>query len=287
MSSIDQVFNPGLCSRRTGENACAPRETRGGLPVGRLCIRLRPGGGTPGGGPAGPALPHRGQHRRSPFRSFPGEVVSPRTGRLSFEVSGRLIEFPIQNGQLVKKGDLIGQLDTADFIAARDSAQASFDAAKINFERNEGLQQRGAVPMAVRGPCQTGAGHGRCRPAHRHPGSGGNPPAGTLRRPHRRPDRTRAAKRPRAGAGGHSGGYLHAGNRDQHPRARHDDRKPRPHGGRGPRTCSKRRWSSPRCRTSRSTSTSKPSAPAPIRFPGPSWFHSPSSRRRTRTSCPA
>lgn len=87
--------------------------------------------------------------QQAPFRSFPGEVVSPRTGRLSFEVSGRLIEFPIQNGQLVKKGDLIGQLDTADFIAARDSAQASFDAAKSNFDRNVGLQQRGAVAMAV------------------------------------------------------------------------------------------------------------------------------------------
>jgi RND family efflux transporter MFP subunit len=87
--------------------------------------------------------------QQSPFRSFPGEVISPRTGRLSFEVSGRLIEFPIQNGQLVKKGDLIGQLDTADFIAARDSAQASFDAAKSNFDRNVGLQQRGAVAMAV------------------------------------------------------------------------------------------------------------------------------------------
>jgi membrane fusion protein, multidrug efflux system len=84
-----------------------------------------------------------------PFRQFPGEVVSPRTGRLSFEISGRLIEFPIQNGQLVKKGDLIGQLDTADFIANRDAAQAAFAAAKANFERSESLQQRGAVARAV------------------------------------------------------------------------------------------------------------------------------------------
>jgi len=84
-----------------------------------------------------------------PFRSFPGEVVAARTGRLSFEVSGRLIEFPIQNGQLVKTGDLIGQIDTADFIAARDSAQAAYDAAKSNFERNEALQQRGAVAVSV------------------------------------------------------------------------------------------------------------------------------------------
>lgn len=87
--------------------------------------------------------------KEAPYRNFPGEVVSPRTGRLSFEVGGRLIEFPIQNGQLVKKGDLIGQLDNADFVAARDSAQASFDAAKTNFDRNVGLQQRGAVAKAV------------------------------------------------------------------------------------------------------------------------------------------
>jgi len=84
-----------------------------------------------------------------PFRQFPGEVVSPRTGRLSFEVSGRLIEFPIQNGQLVKKGDLIGQLDTADFVANKDTALAAFAAAKSNFERSESLQQRGAVARAV------------------------------------------------------------------------------------------------------------------------------------------
>jgi RND family efflux transporter MFP subunit len=84
-----------------------------------------------------------------PVRAFPGEVVASRTARLSFEVPGRLVEFPIQDGQLVNKGDLIGQLDTADFVAARDSAQAAFDAAKVNFERTESLQQRGAVAMAV------------------------------------------------------------------------------------------------------------------------------------------
>jgi membrane fusion protein, multidrug efflux system len=88
-----------------------------------------------------------GEGQDQPFRSFPGEVISPRTGRLSFEVSGRLVEFPIQNGQLVKEGDLIGQLDTADFIAARDSAQASFVAATSTFERKKRLQPRGAVSL--------------------------------------------------------------------------------------------------------------------------------------------
>lgn len=87
--------------------------------------------------------------REASFRNFPGEVVATQTGRLSFEVSGRIISFPIQNGQLVKKGDLIGQLDTADFVASRDSAQASFDAAKNNFDRNEVLQKQNVISMAI------------------------------------------------------------------------------------------------------------------------------------------
>jgi len=83
------------------------------------------------------------------FRNFPGEVVASETARLSFEVPGRLVSFPIQNGQLVKKGDLIGQLDTADFVAARDSAQAAYDAARSNFDRNQLLQEQNVISMSV------------------------------------------------------------------------------------------------------------------------------------------
>jgi RND family efflux transporter MFP subunit len=83
------------------------------------------------------------------FRNFPGEVVASETARLSFEVPGRLVSFPIQNGQLVEKGDLIGQLDTADFVAARDSAQAAYDAARSNFDRNKLLQEQNVISMAV------------------------------------------------------------------------------------------------------------------------------------------
>jgi RND family efflux transporter MFP subunit len=83
------------------------------------------------------------------FRNFPGEVVASETARLSFEVPGRLVSFPIQNGQLVKKDELIGQLDTADFVAARDSAQAAYDAARSNFDRNQLLQEQNVIAMAV------------------------------------------------------------------------------------------------------------------------------------------
>jgi len=86
--------------------------------------------------------------QESPFRRFPGEVMSARVGRLSFDVPGRLIEFPLHDGQVVKKGDLIGQLDPADFIARRDSAQATFNAAREQYDRNRTLRQRGVIAPA-------------------------------------------------------------------------------------------------------------------------------------------
>lgn len=86
--------------------------------------------------------------QESPFRRFPGEVMSARVGRLSFDVPGRLIEFPLHDGQVVKKGDLIGQLDPADFMARRDSAQATFNAAREQYDRNRTLRQRGVIAPA-------------------------------------------------------------------------------------------------------------------------------------------
>ncbi len=82
------------------------------------------------------------------FRRFPGEVMAARTGRLSFDVPGRLIEFPIHDGQIVQQGDLIGQLDPADFIARRDSAQAQFVAAREDYNRSRTLRQRGVIAAA-------------------------------------------------------------------------------------------------------------------------------------------
>jgi multidrug efflux system membrane fusion protein len=83
-----------------------------------------------------------------PFRRFPGEVMAGRTGRLSFDVPGRLVEFPIFEGQLVKEGDLIGQLERADFIARRDSALAQFTTAREEYQRNRTLRQRGVIAAA-------------------------------------------------------------------------------------------------------------------------------------------
>ena len=91
------------------------------------------------------SLPEPGE---SPFRSFPGEVTSEENLRLSFEVSGRLVEFPVYDGKVVEEGSLIGSLDQADFRAAFDSAQARFTAAQQEFERAETLRRRNVISQS-------------------------------------------------------------------------------------------------------------------------------------------
>lgn len=90
-------------------------------------------------------LPEAGE---ATFRNFPGEVTAKETVRLSFDVGGRLIEFPVYDGQVVGEGDFIGQLDPADFQAAVDSATATYNTARQEFERQKTLRQRNVISQS-------------------------------------------------------------------------------------------------------------------------------------------
>ena len=87
-------------------------------------------------------LPQAGE---TPFRSFPGEVTSEDNLRLSFEVPGRLIDFPVYDGKVVAAGQLVGQLDMTEFRALFDAAQARATAAQQEFERATTLRQRNVI----------------------------------------------------------------------------------------------------------------------------------------------
>jgi RND family efflux transporter MFP subunit len=76
---------------------------------------------------------------------YPAVVRAGETVDLSFEVAGRIVELPINEGQDVKRGDLIARLDPADFQQALNEAQARFTAAKAEFERFAELVKTGAV----------------------------------------------------------------------------------------------------------------------------------------------
>jgi HlyD family secretion protein len=78
---------------------------------------------------------------------------------ISPEVSGEIIELPVKEGQQVKKGDLLVHIRPEDYVAARNSAEASYKGAlagkdsatatllksEADFKRNETLHQTGLV----------------------------------------------------------------------------------------------------------------------------------------------
>ena len=79
-------------------------------------------------------------------RSFTGTSQSTKESRLSFKVSGTAVSVPAQIGQQLEQGDLIAQLDSADYVLQVEQAQASLVEAEAgernaisNYERTKGL----------------------------------------------------------------------------------------------------------------------------------------------------
>lgn len=76
---------------------------------------------------------------------YPGEVAAAQSAEMSFEVSGRIIEFPVAEGQHVERGTLLAQVDPADYRTALQTEVARRNAAKATFERTRTLYESGAA----------------------------------------------------------------------------------------------------------------------------------------------
>ena len=82
---------------------------------------------------------------RVPSIHFPG-VVDARAGvDLSFEVGGRIVEFPATRGQEVKEGDGLARLDDRDYANSVKTAEAELAYAESNFKRMEAALAKNAV----------------------------------------------------------------------------------------------------------------------------------------------
>jgi len=81
-------------------------------------------------------------------REYPGQIAATQSVELGFEVAGKIVELPITDGLAVKKGALMGRLDDADYVAARDSAEAQRKASQSAFERAQRIFDQGAGSQA-------------------------------------------------------------------------------------------------------------------------------------------
>lgn len=85
-------------------------------------------------------------HEAADVRTFPGKVTATQEVNLSFRVSGQLMKLDVKEGDFVKKGQLIAQLDQrdhraaiADLLARIKGARSRLQEAKLNYERNKKL----------------------------------------------------------------------------------------------------------------------------------------------------
>jgi RND family efflux transporter MFP subunit len=76
---------------------------------------------------------------------FPGTIEAATEVDLSFEVGGRLVEFPVQRGMKVAQGDVLGRIDPSNYENQVKNAEADLEQARSSLERIERALKVNAV----------------------------------------------------------------------------------------------------------------------------------------------
>jgi len=89
-----------------------------------------------------------GSHEAVMKLEYPGEIKAARSVNLGFEVAGKIIELPIEDGLAMEEGELLGRLDPSDYEADRDAAQANLRATRSAYVRAKNIFDEGAGSQA-------------------------------------------------------------------------------------------------------------------------------------------
>jgi RND family efflux transporter MFP subunit len=89
------------------------------------------------------------------WRHFIGRVEASRRSVLSFQTPGRLVEFPVLEGEIITQGELIAALDPADHERAVREAELRLRQLGQELERHKALYDRGHLPKAGLDATQT------------------------------------------------------------------------------------------------------------------------------------
>lgn len=76
---------------------------------------------------------------------FSGEVKAWKKVNMSFNVGGKIDRFYFDEGQKVKKGDLLAKLEQDDYRALRDQAHAQWEKTERDYKRNRRLWEEGSI----------------------------------------------------------------------------------------------------------------------------------------------
>lgn len=79
---------------------------------------------------------------------FPGTVQAANRAEIAFRVPGQIIELPVDEGNNLRKGQIIARLDPRDYDVAFKEAKAAYEKAAADAERYKRLYERDAIPLA-------------------------------------------------------------------------------------------------------------------------------------------
>ena len=78
-------------------------------------------------------------------RTFPAVVDAIQKADISFRVSGKVEKILVKEGDEVKKGQVLAELDPVDFTIRLKDRKATYDTAKANYDRARELVEKGAI----------------------------------------------------------------------------------------------------------------------------------------------
>lgn len=79
------------------------------------------------------------------FMEFPGRVVSAQEANLSFKVAGTISRVYVREGDVVKAGQLVAELDASDYRVQLSATEAEYAQVKAEAERVMSLYAEGAA----------------------------------------------------------------------------------------------------------------------------------------------
>ncbi len=80
---------------------------------------------------------------------FSGEVKPQKQVNLSFNIPGKIERLYFDEGDSVKKGQLLAQLEQQDYKTVRDQSQTQWEKAKRDYERSQRLWKEGSIQEQI------------------------------------------------------------------------------------------------------------------------------------------
>ena len=85
----------------------------------------------------------------SSVKVFTGLVKESREVKLAFQIPGPLVSLNVDQGQFVKKGDLVASINERDYLVQLEAANAQFENAKLQAERYTALYEKKSTSKSV------------------------------------------------------------------------------------------------------------------------------------------